>query len=128
MTVPAPYSLPTASGWTLYDWRELQATSTAAASGTASLTFDQVPDSELWLIDRMVSYCDSTTDTRVRVYRSQTDPRSLRDGSNSGNFDVTEYPQGLLLRAGGQLLAQWTGASDGARGTLTVQLRVFRQA
>lgn len=127
MSVILPTSTLTAAAWQLGDWRELQLRTDAAAGGVATLEAPQVPDSELWLIDRAVVACDSTSATQLRLYVNHVNAQSLRDGTSRGNFDVTEYPQGLLVRGGNSLVAQWTGASDGAVGVLTVQVRVYRR-
>ncbi len=128
MTVILPTPVASAaSSWQLADWRELQLHTDPAAGGTATLETGQVPDTELWLIDRMVAACDSTEPTQLRVYVNYVTALGVRDGSSRGNFDVTEYPQGLLVRGGTTLIAQWTGASDGAVGVLTVQARVYRR-
>ncbi len=128
MTVVLPTPVASAaSSWQLADWRELQLHTDPAAGGTATLDTGQVPDTELWLIDRALAACDSATATQVRLYVNYVSALSLRDGSSRGNFDVTEYPQGLLVRGGTTLVAQWTGASDGAVGVLTLQARVYRR-
>jgi hypothetical protein len=94
--------------------------------------FRDLDVSELWLIDRAIIQCDSTVDTKLRLYASTAAAASLLSGSDSeaasGNFDEAEYPQGLLLRPSQSLLAVWTGASSGAKGTIRLQARVFRKA
>jgi hypothetical protein len=129
MSVVLPYPAPTAgaAGWALSDWRELQLSTAAADDGRATLELPQVPSDEVWLIDRAVAACDSAAPTQLRLSIGAVHALALRDGTSRGNFDVTEYPQGLLVRPSTQLLAQWTGAADGAVGVLTVQLRVFRR-
>jgi hypothetical protein len=131
MTVPVPYSLPTSSQWQLMDWTDPVLTSAAAAGGTMQVQFRDLDVNELWLIDRAVIQCDSTTDTKLRLYAATAAPANLLSGSDSeavtGNFDEAEYPRGLLLRPSQCLLAVWTGASTGARGTIRLQAQVFRK-
>jgi hypothetical protein len=131
MTVVLPTSVSAAGGWQLADWTDPVRTSGAAAGGTMQVEFPQLDVEELWLIDRAVIQCTSTTDTKLRLYASNAGAPGLLSGSDSdastGNFDEAEYPQGLLLRPGQLLLAVWTGASDGARGTIRLQARVYRR-
>ncbi|WP_154793308.1 hypothetical protein [Occultella kanbiaonis] len=117
----------TARGWTLADFRTVQGRTTPAVGGACELRLPEVEQDELWLIDHMVAACDSTTPTSVRLYESSVDPLALLDGSSAGNFDVADWPAGLQVRSTQFLIARWDSASDGARGTLTVQLRSLRR-
>ncbi len=126
MGVTLPYQLPVAGGWSLVDFRELQATSDHAADGVAIATLPAVPPDELWIVDHAVVACSSTTDTEARWYNDAPDPRNLLDGTSRGNFDVADWPAGLRLQPSRTLVCVWAGASVGAVGTLTVQLRVMR--
>ncbi|MBN9327979.1 hypothetical protein [Cellulomonas sp. 73-145] len=116
-----------AAGWTLVDFIELNAVTAAAAGGVATAQFAQLDTSELWLVDHAVVSCTSSTATSVRWYRDSVDPRRLLDGSNSGNFDVADWPQSLQVQPGASLLVQWSGASAGAIGTCTLQARRLRR-
>lgn len=112
-----------ASQWQMVDWRYVTGRSELAAGGVATVELVQLPDDEMWLVDRMVAQCDSTTDTAVRV----TVGTLLVDGSNTGNFDVSESPNGILVRSSTSLRAEWVGASAGAVADLTLQVRVLRR-
>lgn len=129
-TASLPYALPAGgTSWAVADRRRVSISSDPAAGGTARAAGQQLDLSELWLVDRAVVSCDSTTPTRVRFYASQVAPAALLSGSSSGNFDEAEYPpDGLLLQPGEELLAVWSNASDGARGTAVLQVRVLRPA
>lgn len=128
MTVILPESRQgTASGWALTDFRTIQGHTDPAAGGACSLALPDVEANELWLIDHMVVACDSTTPTTLRLYNGREDPLGLLDGSDRGNFDVADWPTGLHLASTRFLLAVWSGASDGARGVLTVQYRSLRR-
>jgi hypothetical protein len=77
----------------------------------------------------MVCSSTSTTATKFRLYAGSIGPSAFRDGSDTGNFDVADWPAGLLFRGSrGSLFGQWVGASTGAVGTVTLQVRVLRQA
>jgi len=120
-----------ATGWQLVDYQSGAAASfhtQAAAGGVCSVQLDQLDDTELWLIDHAVVYCTSSTPTSLRLYSDAIDPGRLLDGSSDGNFDVADWPgDGLQIAPSTSLLAVWSGASDGAVGTLNLQLRVLRR-
>jgi len=128
MAVQLPVQRPVASGWGLADFRTIQQRTAAAGGGSAQLELAQVPSDELWFIDHAVVACTSSTSTSLRLYAGSVSDLALLDGSLSGNFDVADWPNGLLLEATRSLIARWDGASDGAIGTLTLQLRVMRRA
>lgn len=130
MTAPLqlPVPLATASGWQLYDYREVSLTSLpAGADGTATATGPQLDPGVLWLIDHGVADCDSTTTTELRLYSGMVGRRFLLDGTGSGNFSVADWPNGLQLGPSRSLVAVWSGATTGATGVLTLQLRELRQ-
>lgn len=116
-----------ASAWSLVDWQLPAWQSDPAAGGVATLRGDQLANDELWLIDRAIIDCSSVFVTSLRLYEDAPDPSRLLDGSDRGNFDVAEYPSGLVVRPSSVLVAQWTGASDGAVGTLRLQVRQMRR-
>lgn len=109
----------------MQDYRYITATSPAAAGGTATATFPQLGQ-EAWLIDRAIASCTSSTETALRLYEGNPSPGFLLSGTARGNFDEADYPAGVLISPGTQLLAVWTLASDGAVGTLRLQVRVLR--
>lgn len=131
MTVPLPIQLPVPSSWQLTDWRDLILRTGPSAGGVATAQTDSVPDSEMWLIDRAVISCTTpagvNAPAQLRLYDTSTAPLALVDGSDSGAFDVAEYPTGLRISSTHVLIAVWTGATDGAVGTLRAQARIFRK-
>jgi hypothetical protein len=126
--VTLPTSVSTSSQWQLVDWRRARLSSAPAVGGVATIDVGQLPDGEMWLLDHMVAQCDSTAATVMRLYEDSPQPLNLLDGSNKGNFDVADWPGGLLVRSSTSLIAQWAGASDGAIATLTLQARVLRRS
>lgn len=116
-----------AGGWRLADYVSITGSSDPAADGVALVELPQLDPNELWLIDHAVVACDSLSATSVRWYADGVDPLRLLDGSAVGNFDVADWPTGLQLRPSSSLLVLWTGASDGAIGTVTVQARSLRR-
>lgn len=118
----------TASQWALADYVTLQKRSTpAAADGLCTIVLDQLDDNELWLIDHAVVSCTSSVFTTLRFYAAAVTDLNLLDGSSSGNFDVADWPNGLQLQPTSSLIVQWSGASTGAVGTLTLQARSLRR-
>jgi hypothetical protein len=122
-----PESQPAgASSWAVTDYRPVILTSVPAAEGLAIAVGPQLELGELWLVDRIVASCTSTTASELRVYESNASPAFLLSGTASGNMDEADYPGGMLLQPGGELLAVWSNVSDGAVGTLRAQIRVLR--
>lgn len=116
-----------ATGWQLLDYVSRPFRSQPATAGAAQIELAELDSDEMWLVDHAVVNCSSTTPTQLRWYDSVVDPAALLDGSNAGNFDVADWPAGLQLGPSTRLLVRWTGASDGAIGTLTLQARVLRR-
>jgi hypothetical protein len=127
MTVILPVGVSASSSWTLVEYATFQQESIPAAGGACQVQFNQLDSNERWIIDHAVSFCDSATPTTLRLYESNISPLSLLDGSASGAFDVADWPAGLMIRPAMFLLAQWTGAAAGSRGTMTLQARVLRR-
>jgi hypothetical protein len=127
MSTPLPYALPVTSSWSLVDWLDRTYDATADASGVALITLDQLPDNERWQLTHMVAGCNSTAMTSMRLYLDQVANGSLRDGTGSGNFDVADWPMGLMVPPARSLLARWTGCNPGDRAFLTVQANILRR-
>lgn len=127
MAVILPQQVPAADGWALTDFITLQRRSGAAAGGVCQVEFDQLDGTEMWLIDHAVITCDSSTATALRLYGGSVADLALLDGSSAGNFDVADWPNGLMVQSTSALIARWTGASNGARGVVTLQARVLRR-
>ena len=121
--VTLPTSQLAAASWQLVDFLNVQLRSDPAAGGQAALDAGQLDPDEMWLIDHMVVSCDSATKTTLRLYESLVDPLRILDGTPAGNFGVADWPAGLQVRPSSSLIAVWVGASDGARGVITLQGR-----
>jgi len=128
MTVLLPQPLPVSGGWTLVDWLDTSATSDpAGADGIATITFDQLDTATRWQLTHMVAFCTSSAAPQMRLYLSYIAPAGLRDGTNTGVFDVADWPMGLMVPPSAQLIARWTGCNAGDVATLTLQANVFRR-
>jgi hypothetical protein len=87
-----------------------------------------VPQDEIWMVERAVVKCNSTTATAAFFYVNDVDDRNYLDGTRVGNFDVCDNASPLMLRGGDRFLCQWSGASAGAIGWARLQLRILKQA
>lgn len=128
MGVILPQQIATASAWVLADFATLRRRTDPAAGGVAMVDLGQLDGNEMWLIDHAVVACDSSTPTELRWYESSVSDLALLDGTSRGNFDVGDWPSGLQAAPSQSLIARWTGASNGARGIVTVQFRVMRRS
>lgn len=128
MSVILPGQLPPAGRWHVSDFATHRWVSTAhTGQGPLVIEGPQLDQDEMWLIDHAVASCDSPDPTELRWYESSLDPRWLLDGSSTGNFDVADWPNGLQLQPSRSLLVAWDGASAGAVGVVTLQVRVMRR-
>lgn len=128
MSVPLPQPLPTVGGWRLSDWIDQSYTSGPASGGIARIELPQLDYATRWQLTHMVIGCTSTQATALRLYFGSVSNGNLRDGSSAGNFDVADWNPGLMVPPSSVLIAQWTGCTDGAQATLTLQANVYRQA
>ena len=123
-----PVQIATASSWSLADYGSLRIrTDPAMADGLATVDLGQLDQNEMWLVDHAVVACDSLTGTQLRWYESSVSDLALLDGTSKGNFDVGDWPVGLQVAPSQSLVAQWSGASPGARGIVSIQYRVLRR-
>jgi hypothetical protein len=126
--VPTPVG-GSATGWAVVDFLDRDYSSPPAVAGVATLQLPQLDPGVMWALSHLVCSSTSTTATQLRIYRDAAQTTRFRDGSNSGNFDVADYPApGLLVVEGSGLVAVWTGCSTGAVGTLAVQGRIVQRA
>lgn len=123
-----PIQLAPAAAWLIQDYRRTVVTSSPAAGGIAQAQLPQVPQDELWLVERIVVRCTSAATTAARLYLDQITDANILDGSRSGNFDVADQGSPIQVPGGSVLLCQWTGADNGAIATLRVQIVVLKQA
>jgi hypothetical protein len=128
MTVPVPYALPVTSSWTLADWVDSTYNAIADATGVATITLDPLPSDTRWQLTHMVAGCSSASLTAMRLYLDQVANVALRDGTASGNFDVADWPAGLMVPPGRSLIARWTGCNPGDQAFLTLQANILRRS
>lgn len=121
--VQLPYGLPSAAGWRTLDEAVQVRLRGAEAGGRIVVEAPQLDGDQRWLVTHSVASTTSTTATRLRYYESTETASQLLDGTDTGNFDVADWPApGLLVPPGRSLLAVWSGASAGATASLYLQL------
>lgn len=128
MTVPAPYSLPATTNWQVADWLDRSASSAPAGSdGVATITLDTLDSATRWLLTHAVAGCVSSASPQMRLYLDSASNANLRDGTNSGGFDVADWPAGgLQVPPNRALVARWTGCNTGDVAYLNYQATVLR--
>lgn len=124
-----PVQTPSSSRWQVQDYDQASGTSAPAdATGRAEVDFAQVPDGELWMLERVVVSTTSAAASTVKLYNSTEAPRALREFTPNGNADVADMASPMHLRSGEQLLAIWSGMTAGAIATCNIQYTVLRRA
>lgn len=124
MQLPQPVT-PPASPAASTDVRAVgrTATATVAADGTAVAAFPVVEAGTYWLVDRVVII--GAGGGTAYLYDDPTLPaEGLLDGTSAGDFDVSEYPRGLLIDETRTLVAHWSGATPGNTATIRAQVRI----
>lgn len=129
MTVALPHALPATSGWHLADWLDRTFTGVADSTGVALVTLPQLPDFERWQLTHVVIGAQTTVPKpKLRLYLDSVSNYALRDGSDSGAFDVADWAMGLMVPPSASLLARWTGLNAGDAVFLALQANIFRRA
>lgn len=123
-----PVQTPSSSRWQVQDYDTASSTSApASAAGRAEVTFTQVPDGELWMIERIVVITTSAAATTAEIYNTSERDDRLREFTPNGNADVADMASPMQLRSGEQLLVVWSGATAGAIATCNLQYTVLRR-
>ncbi len=100
----------------------LRAEAVADAAGVITINLGAPPFGSWWLVDRLVVRADAVVATEVRVYVGEVTPTNEKDATPAGNADVSEYPRGLYVAGGADLIIQWTGATAGDVGYCSAQV------
>lgn len=116
------------SAWVDADRFTRSASTKAAAGNTCTATLGPVPEGDLWLIERLVVTCTSSSTTTAILYLDSVSNANIVEGTQSGNLDFADENQPLQVDGARSLVAVWTNASNGAVGTLFAQIRVLRRA
>lgn len=110
------------------DYRRAALTSPAAGSdGLLTCTFDGPEPARLWLIERITVTTNSTTATACAVYAGPVADQNLIDSTYLGNGDVADEAAPALVESAQPVTVQWTGASAGSVGVVTLQFLVVER-
>lgn len=118
-----------AGRWQVWDYQKKRLRTPVAADANGNMTAElpQVPDNELWFVDRIRTSSNSVKRTQVYLYENDTTSiENIVDGSFSGNFDVADNSSPILLEGGIRLVFQWVGAQVGSLGFARVQWTILR--
>lgn len=125
MAIPAS----TPPQWSLYNYGAVVASGGPAnAAGIIDVTVAEVPQDELWLIDRIVVSCTSSKTTTAYLYLNSPNDQNVVEGSANGNFDIADENSPVQVHGGTTLVNRWSGADPGAAATIRIQYTIMKQA
>ena len=99
----------------------------APASGVVTLTFAQVPDGQLWRVERITVTSTSSTNTTAVVYSGDLDTTNIVDGTASGNLDIADQLSPIVVDSTLSLTIAWSGVSVGALCTARIQYQIVQR-
>lgn len=122
-----PTQAPALSKWSVWDYGlRIWTSAAAAANGVALIELGQVPDNELWLIDRIVISCTSSADSAFGLYRDAIALGNRLDWTDLGNDNIADESAPITVQPATVLLAQWTDADPASVGSITLQWTILR--
>lgn len=86
----------------------------ASVPGDARVTFGPVPLNEVWRVERIAINSDSVQPTIATIYLGSVDRRNQIDQTGSGNSDLADNINPILIPSGQLLIVDWKVASQGA--------------
>lgn len=89
-------------------------TEAADATGICTARFDGPGGSDMWLVDRITVWSNSTAETTASVYVGQVGLAGLRDLTIVGNSDIADENQPIVVPSSQPLIVEWTGVAVGA--------------
>jgi hypothetical protein len=132
MPSPLPVAVAHSAGVELavIDYATAPGSATADATGTATITFDEVDQGELWRVERIVITANSAQTLNAAVYAGYPSPGNLRDFTQipPGWSAIAEYPALLTIPATVALQITTTGAAQGDTVTASVQYQRVQRA
>lgn len=94
----------------------------ADAGGVCTIELATVPpDQQIWLLERLVVATNSLAATQFALYRNVVDLSARVEWTDGGNGNVADENPALRFLGGETIIAQWTGATPGARCTVSIQ-------
>ena len=101
----------------------LSAATPGAAGGLATVTIATVTD-PVWLVYRLTISCSSSGVAAFGLYAGAVGAANLRDQTSLGNANSADMSSPLQFTQGQEIIAQWSGCSAGAVGTVNLGYRV----
>lgn len=102
-------------------------TEPAGSDGICTATFDAPGGQDLWLVDRITVWSNSTAETTASVYVGSVGLAGLRDLTIVGNSDVADENQPIVVPTGQALIVEWTGVSLAALCHVNVSYRLVNR-
>ncbi len=96
------------------------------AAGVADIVFGPPPSDGYWLIERIVVVTNSAAATEARMFTGDADDANLEDGTSTGNLDIADETQPIVVPGGSEFRIRWTGGTVGARAVGRIQYEARR--
>jgi len=97
--------------------------------GSITLSLGGPETGQIWLLDHLTVQCTSLTVPYVTVYVASSPnllgPDTVIDYTDSGNNDVSEYPQAQYVPENQELFVVWQGCSQTGAAKITPTLAVI---
>lgn len=96
------------------------------ADGIADIVFGPPPSDAYWLVERIVVVSESSASTEARMFTGSADADNLEDGTASGNLDIADETQPIVVPGGVEFRIRWTGGTPDAQAVGRIQYEVMR--
>lgn len=97
----------------------------ANGAGVAQAVFGPVQPGYQWRVERIAISSDSALASAFTMYLETIDPTNIVESTPSGNNDIADETQPILVPEGSRLLAVWTGATPGALCSVRIQYTIY---
>lgn len=95
------------------------------AGGIAVVNFGPVQPGYQWRVERIAISSDSALASAFTLYLDSIDPTNIVESSPSGNSDIADETQPILVPEGSRLIGRWTGGTPGALASARIQYTVY---
>ncbi len=107
-------------------FRKEAVVTTIDAAGIADAVFGPPPADGYWLVERIVVVTTSAAATEARMYSGDVDDANLEDGTSTGNLDIADETQAIVVPGGTVFRIRWTGGTINARAVGRIQYGAWR--
>lgn len=129
--LPRAVALTSGVGLQTIDFVTNAATATLDATGSATVTFDEVPGGQYWRVERIVVTCSSASTSVVcSVYGGSPSPINLRDWTPLpvGKPVPGEYSPPITIESSTALTITFTGGNAGDTVSVHIQYAVVQRS